>query len=162
MSDTSWEQEFACYAALVKALTESGESEVIPESTIAFKVFSDSLKVLVGYVEGIKDSQKRGELMGAIGELKYALGESKLNQTDLREQVAELQKEIETLRQPEIELVRENGFYYDTQDKTIPFCPNCYISSKKPRILSRDTWDIAGTGYQCPECSWKGFLHHKE
>jgi hypothetical protein len=143
-------------------LTEIGESEVIPEATIAYKALSDGLTVLLGYVQEIKDAQKRGEFMGLIGELKYALGESKLIQADLREEVNSLRKEIEALRQPEVELIKKDGFYYDTRDKTIPLCPNCYISSKTLRILSTLTFNMAGISYECPECNWKGFKNHED
>ena len=156
------EGEFECYSAIVKALTEIEGGGMIPEATIAYRALVDGLSALRGYAEEVKDTQKRGEFMRIVGELSYALGEANLRLAELREESNELQKEIEVLRRPEINLIRREGFYYDTEDETIPFCPNCYISSRKLRILSREELNISGIEYRCPECNWKGFQQHTE
>jgi hypothetical protein len=117
----------------------------------------DTVKLLFGYAEEVKDIQKRGELMRVIGELSLQVAEAQLKlaavtseNSALKEEIGSLNQEIEALKNPEIQLVFEYGAYY-LPDDSWPFCPGCYDQNRKRiRLISG-----LGVGYLCPVCETK-------
>jgi hypothetical protein len=128
----------------------------------ATKATIDGLKSLSQYAEEVKDITKRGEFMNIIGDLKIQLGETQIRVSDyirengeLKEQVATLQKKIETLENPDSKLIIKNGLYYTSEDDG-PFCTGCYDSDRKTIRLSEMPLALKRLGkFECPKCKSK-------
>jgi hypothetical protein len=124
----------------------------------ATKATIDGLKSLSQYAEEVKDITKRGEFMNIIGDLKIQLGETQIRVSDyirengeLKEQVATLQKKIETLENPDSKLIIKDGLYY-TSEGDGPFCTCCYDSDQK--IIRLSALGESGL-HECPKCKYK-------
>lgn len=155
------EQEFERYAVLLRTAERTQDSKMASEILQAFAAFKnviDGLRNLNQYASEVKDIQNSGEFMRIIGQLNMEMAEIQLQHVAQVEKIRDLTEEVERLKKPEIELVRENGLYYDPNDKKFPFCPHCYVKDKSYSVLSYDR--KGGTafskGYCCPECEWKG------
>jgi hypothetical protein len=128
----------------------------------ATKAVIDGLKTLNDYAEDIEDTQKRGEFMRIIGNLSTELAETQIKlaaqireNNELQEKVRLLQKEVENLKNPDLQLRFENGYYYEKDGKH-PFCTACYDSQKKAIRLtlpSRILKQAQGAKYVCPICN---------
>lgn len=163
MSESSLEQEFEQFAALVRALEKTSEGDVASEifqAIAASRTAVDGLKTLATYANEVKDVSKRGEFMKIIGELSLELAETqirlaeKIRESDgFREQIINLQKEIENLKNPDTKLVIKNKLYY-TPNGDGPFCTGCYDSNRKTIRVIELTGDFRDFGaYRCPICN---------
>jgi hypothetical protein len=165
MSDFSLEREFEQFAALVRSLegaTENNVTSEIFQAITASKTAIDGLRTLSSYANEVKDVNKRGEFMRIIGELSLELAETQMRlaerireSDELRGQVSSLQKEIESLKNPEMQLVFREGSYYTTSNDG-PFCTGCYDSERKMIRLSEMPQAMRPLGtYVCPKCKNK-------
>ncbi len=163
MSDLPLEREFEQFAALVRSLERATESNVTSEifqAITASKTAIDGLRTLSTYANEVKDVNKRGEFMRIIGELSLELAETQMRlaerireSDELRGQVNSLQKEIESLKNPETQLVFREGSYYTTSNDG-PFCTGCYDNNRKQIRLAELTGAFRTFGkYQCPVCN---------
>ena len=132
------------------------------QAITASKAAIDGLKVLSSYANEVKDVSKRGEFMRIIGELSLELAETQMrlaenlrDTDDLRNQVKGLQKEIESLKNPDTKLVFKEGLYY-TSDDDGPFCTRCYDNNQKAiRVTEQPPMMHTLGKYICPECKNK-------
>jgi hypothetical protein len=125
----------------------------------AGKAAIDGLKLLAQYADDVKDVTKRGEFMRIIGELSLELAETQVRLSghirendELKEQVLNLQKKVEALKNPETTLAIKDGLYY-TSDGGGPFCTCCYDSDRKTIRLAAmpEVMEVLGK-YECPKC----------
>jgi hypothetical protein len=125
----------------------------------AGKAAIDGLKLLAQYADDVKDVTKRGEFMRIIGELSLELAETQVRLSghirendELKEQVLNLQKEVEALKNPDATLAIKDGLYY-TSEGDGPFCTCCYDSDRKTIRLADmpAVMDMLGK-YECPKC----------
>lgn len=136
-------REFESYAALVRqqeSLSQKKDYQMASEflqAVGAVKTAVDGFKILAEYVGGIKDVEKRGELMRVIGNLSLELGQTKLKLNEKLQKITYLEKEVERLKTPQEELILYNNVYY-TKENIGPYCPQCWESErKKNRITLR-------------------------
>ena len=140
-----------------------GELNMVPEvyqALTAGRAAIDSLKLLNQYADEVKDSQKRGEFMRLIGELSVELAETQIRLAEcmrenheLKDVIANLQKDIESLKSPSSKPLLKNGLYYN-EDEDGPFCTACYDDQTK-FIRVVETPQVMRTlgRYKCPKCS---------
>ena len=124
----------------------------------AAKATIDSLRLLAQYGDEIKDIQKYGEFMRIIGETNLQLVETQnrlaeqiRQNSDLREEIAQLKKEIKVLKDEDAKPILKDGFYYAKEDG--PFCTGCYDVNKELVRVAKvpELKRIAGD-YRCPRC----------
>jgi hypothetical protein len=157
----SYEQEFQHYAVLYK------EKKRV---TDAFKAISagkaaiDGFKTLTQYANEVKDTQKRGELMGVIGELSLELAETEMRlagqlreNIDLRQQVEALKKEIEKSKTSNTKPILDDGLYFLDD---APICTACYSVKQISIPVTRVGYLTSNNEYECPYCHAK-YLHKR-
>jgi hypothetical protein len=162
MSNEPLEQEFERYAVLLKAIERASAKmpAELAQAITAIKNAVDGVNLLKKYAEGVQDTQKRGELMRAIGELSIELGNAQIQLAqqltanyELVREVERLQKENEELKNPQTKLTFKNGLYY-REDNDGPFCTGCYDSKDKVVRVTELTGAFRSLGkYKCPVCS---------
>ncbi|MBD2095846.1 hypothetical protein H6F90_11870 [Trichocoleus sp. FACHB-591] len=120
----------------------------------------DGLRLLTQYANEVKDVQKRGEFMRIIGELSLELAETQIKLAEhirendgLKTRISDLEKEVDKLKNPVIELIPKNGLYYTPEDDG-PFCTTCYDSKKqKVRVPEMPSVMQALGKYKCGACN---------
>jgi hypothetical protein len=124
----------------------------------AGKAAVNGLKLLAQYADDVKDVAKRGEFMRIIGELSLELAETQVRLSghirendELKEQVLNLQKEVEDLKNPDATLAIKDGLYY-TSEGDGPFCTCCYDSDQE--IIRLSALGESGL-HECPKCKYK-------
>jgi hypothetical protein len=138
-------QEFNRYAYVVKLLAELEDVDMVDplKAVTTANAVLGMIKTLYQYAEEIDDTQKYGEFMRTIGELNLEVSRSlatiseQVNELRERsEQIRALNAEVQDLKSPKIDLVKEAGLYYDLSDKTYAYCPRCYSAERKINQLS--------------------------
>lgn len=158
----NYENEFKIFASAIRSLEGATESDMASELFQAIgagRAIVDGLKTLTTYADEVKDISKRGEFMRIIGELSLNLAETQIKLSDrireiddLREQITNLQKENESLKDPKTKLTVRDGAYYG-QDDDGPFCTGCYDNNGKLIRITDITDAFMPMGkYRCPIC----------
>jgi cell division protein FtsB len=163
--EANLEREFEKYAALARAasqakLTEKKVASELIQAITAGKNAIDGLRLLSQYANEVKDIQKRGEFMRIIGELSLELAETQIKLAEhvrendsLKEKISHLEKEIDKLSNPTLELIHKNGLYY-TPEGDGPFCTICYDSKKQKIRLPEMPAVMQALGkYKCGICN---------
>lgn len=135
----------------------------------ALKNSAAILNSIKKYADEIKDTQKSGELMRAIGELSLELGNAQfqlaqqMRENDqLTQDITELKKENEELRAPRGQLKLDKNNLLFSEDGVGPFCTACYYDrGKKMPLHNMMNIKLEALGqksaYFCPACSAKYF-----
>ena len=158
----NYEREFEVFAAQVRSLERTIGSDMASELFQAIgagKAVVDGLRTLATYADEVKDISKRGEFMRIIGELSLSLAETQIKLSDrireideLKEQITNLQKENESLKDPKTKLIVRDGAYYGQGDDG-PFCTGCYDNNGKLIRITDMTDAFMSLGkYRCPIC----------
>ena len=162
MKNSAWnslESEFLYYASLINR-----EQEIMDALKLitASKSAIDGIKLLNGYAEEIKDVQKRGEFMRIIGQLSIELAETQMrlaeqiqNSINDKQNIKDLEAQINSLQNPGIEPIVKDGLYYK-ENNDGPFCTGCYDSKKQfiRLTLVMPEFKVFGK-YSCPICKSK-------
>lgn len=157
----NYEHEFEIFASVIRSLERTTGDDMASElfqAISAGKSVVDGLKTLATYAEEVKDIGKRGEFMRVIGELSLDLAETqiklseKIREVDeLKEHASNLQKEIESLKDPKTKLTVRDGVYWKDDDG--PFCTGCYDNNNKLIRVTNLTDAFISLGkYKCPIC----------
>lgn len=120
----------------------------------------DILKMLNQYADEVKDSQKRGEFMRLIGGLSVELAETQIRLAEhmrenheLKDVIANLQKDIESLKSPSSKPILKDGLYY-SEDEDGPFCTACYDDQTKLiRVVAMPQVMRTLGRHKCPKCN---------
>lgn len=108
---------------------------------------------------------KNAELLETVADLRVELANAKNILADATTDVAELKEEnrklieevrrLEAANKPDADLIRNGDLYYKESGEG-PFCPNCYLSSKRISLLGGTRVPGANIAiYHCSSCNWK-------
>jgi len=159
----SYEREFQHYVALFRDKNDMAD---------AFKAFGaakttvDGIKMLIQYVDEIKDAQKHGELRRVISDLNLEMVETQKEMVEaqkrlieqlqanigLEQEIRELKEENKKLRSPDSKPIIKDGLYYVKEDG--PFCTRCYDVEILLVHLVKTTSGIrtVAGNHHCPNC----------
>ena len=163
MNNLPLESEFEVYASVVRENLRNAGRELMASEFVqaiaAGKAAVDGLRILATYANEVKDVSKRGEFMRIIGELSLELAETQIKLSErfrendeLKNHINALQKEVESLKNPDTKLRLFNGLYYAPEDKA-PFCTGCYDNNRKRIRVTKLTGSFRMLGeYRCPVC----------
>lgn len=158
MNNTPWnslEEQFLYYASLVRKQEEIMEAY---QFIAASKNVLDAIKTLNSYAEGVQDIQKRGELMRVIGQINMDLADTQIKLAEIKlkleerdQKIASLEKEVQILRNPEVEVI--GNFYHRKDNKDGPFCIACYDKKQGLNRVTKLAETFAALAkFQCPSC----------